>query len=112
MRIEKRAYAGDPEADVFSDGSDLDPLQEMKVVFDDASRVLPAEAVDALVEYVAQGCKLVLLAGSGERIHRGDENWPPLQARFQRLERPPPRGPVMSPGSDRTAGPPSLQVDR
>ena len=66
-------------AEVFSDGSDLGPLNEMKVVFDDASRVLPAEAVDALVEYVEQGGKLVLLAGSGERVYRGDENWPLLR---------------------------------
>ncbi|MBN1556710.1 MAG: beta-galactosidase, partial [Lentisphaerae bacterium] len=66
-------------AEVFSDGSDLGPLKEMKVVFDDASRVLPAAAVDALVAYVAQGGKLVLLAGSGERIYRGDDNWPLLR---------------------------------
>ena len=65
---------------VFSAGGPLDGLDQMKVVFDDGSRVLPAAAVAQLVRYVEQGGRLVLLATSGERTEGSDES------RFELLE--------------------------
>ena len=61
--------------EVFSDGCDLSELQDMKFVLDDCSRVLPVAAVDRLVDYVEGGGKLVLFAGSGEKIYRREGRW-------------------------------------
>lgn len=52
----------------FSEGGDLSKLDTMQVVVDDGSRIMSQSTIDRLVRFTKSGGKLVLLAGSGERL--------------------------------------------
>jgi hypothetical protein len=60
----------------YSDGCPAAGFDQLKVLFDDGSRVLPGAMVDRLVAWVAAGGKLVLTGDAGERtVDRPDQRW-------------------------------------
>ncbi|HEY3333506.1 MAG TPA: beta-galactosidase [Capsulimonadaceae bacterium] len=52
----------------FSEGGPLARLDNMQVIIDDGSRIMSLTTIDRLVHFVRGGGKLVLRAGSGERL--------------------------------------------
>ena len=60
----------------FSDACDLTGLAELRSVFDDGSRVMPAAAVTALTEFVKNGGRLLVFNVTNEyTLHHPGEKW-------------------------------------